>query len=133
MYVIAGPEDADGYAWYLVDPVARPCLIGCDDAPRPGWVAAASKDGERWLAEEPTNPECPEPSLEEIYGAAPQLSRYCFGDRELTLTGDRGSESSKCPVTCVVLIGDGSPPSPSMATLSKGRSHTSTHPVTGPG
>lgn len=87
VYVIDGPEEADGYAWYLVDPVTLPCYFGCDFAPRPGWVAAADTDGERWLAAEPATSPCPEPTLEGVSGADPQLRLYCFGSDELTLTG----------------------------------------------
>jgi hypothetical protein len=79
VYVIDGPEDADGYAWYLVDPVAPRCIIGCDLAPQPGWVAAAGEDGERWLAEEPEDPECPQPALEEISQAAPSCGSIASG------------------------------------------------------
>ena len=97
VYVIDGPEDADGYAWYLVDPVAPRCYIGCDLATQPGWVAAADKDGERWLAEEPAKPECPAPALEDISAAAPQLWLYCFGARELTFNGVLGEPAPAPP------------------------------------
>ena len=87
VYVIDGPEVADGYEWYLVDPLAMPCYFGCDFAPQAGWVAAAGKDGERWLAEEPASSRCPEPTLGGVAGAYPQLRLYCFGSEELTLAG----------------------------------------------
>jgi hypothetical protein len=97
VYVIDGPEDADGYAWYLVDPLAPPCYLGCEEAPQPGWVAAAGKDGERWLAEEPENPECPQSALEEVSRAYPELWLHCFGARDLILNGVVGAESTEAP------------------------------------
>lgn len=87
VYIIDGPEEADGYLWYLVDPLEMPCYFGCDFEPRPGWVAAAGKDGERWLAAEPATVTCPEPTLEGVSGTYPQLRLYCFGTDELTLSG----------------------------------------------
>lgn len=97
VYVIDGPEHVDGYAWYLVNPLAHPCYLGCEVAPQPGWVAAAGKDGVRWLAEEPENPECPEPTLEEVSRAYPELRLYCYGTRELTLNGVVGADSTEAP------------------------------------
>lgn len=87
VYIIDGPEEAEGFEWYLVDPLVTPCYFGCDLAPQPGWVAAAAKDGERWLAAEPARVTCPEPTLEGVSGAYPQLWLYCFGHDELTLSG----------------------------------------------
>lgn len=87
VYVIDGPAEVDGYAWYLVDPLTPPCYLGCDFEPQPGWVAAAGLDGERWLAEEPEDPDCPRPTLEELSGAFPELRLHCFGSQELTLNG----------------------------------------------
>ena len=42
LYVLDGPVSASGYTWYEVAPLASRSL------PR-GWVASASRDGERWL------------------------------------------------------------------------------------
>ena len=91
VYVIDGPENADGYAWYLVDPLSPPCYLGCEGLPETGWVAAASKDGERWLADEPENPECPPPMLEEVSRAYSELQLFCFGARDLTFSGVVGA------------------------------------------
>jgi serpin B len=44
--VIGGPEKASGYAWYEVVPVS----FVLDGHPVSGWVAAAGKDGEPWIA-----------------------------------------------------------------------------------
>lgn len=97
VYVIDGPENVDGYAWYLVDPLVLPCYLGCEEQPQLGWVAAGGKNGERWLAEEPENPGCPQPTLEDVSGAYPQLRLYCFGDQELTFDGVVGAGSIETP------------------------------------
>jgi len=97
VYVIDGPEHAGGYDWYLVDPLALPCYLECGVAQRPGWVAAAGKDGERWLAEDPESAGCPQPALGALSRAYPQLWLYCFGSRELTLNGVVGVESTEAP------------------------------------
>ena len=87
VYVIDGPEQADGFAWYLVDPLTPACYLGCDFEPQPGWVAAAGQDGERWLADEPEDAECPQPTLEELSASFPEVRLHCFGSQELTLSG----------------------------------------------
>jgi hypothetical protein len=98
VYVIDGPEPADGYAWYLVDPLALPCYLDCvESAPQPGWVAAAGTDGERWLATEPANPQCPDATLEAISGTYPPLRLYCFRSNELTLNGVVGVQTPEAP------------------------------------
>jgi hypothetical protein len=43
LYVLDGPVTASGYTWYEV------VLLGSGRTPQ-GWVAAASRSGERWLA-----------------------------------------------------------------------------------
>jgi hypothetical protein len=94
VYVIDGPEAADGYAWYLVDPLVRPCVLECVTVdPRSGWVAAAGKEGERWLAEEPEHGyPCPEPTLHGLLGSTPPARLYCFSGQELTLRGVIGTD-----------------------------------------
>lgn len=88
VYVVAGPERSDGYDWYLVDPVVEPCYLGCDYVPQMGWVAAAAKDGERWLAAEPlASAACPERNLHAIIHAPAPLWLFCFGQQELELEG----------------------------------------------
>jgi hypothetical protein len=44
--ILGGPVAGSGYAWYWVAPVSFVML----DGPGLGWVAAASKDGEPWVA-----------------------------------------------------------------------------------
>jgi hypothetical protein len=43
LYVLDGPISVSGYSWYEVVPLASRSL-------HRGWVATASRDGERWLA-----------------------------------------------------------------------------------
>jgi hypothetical protein len=88
VFVIAGPEASDGFEWYLVDPVGLPCHLGCDDVPRAGWVAAASKEGERWLAEEPERSTCSDdPTLDGLLTIPPQMWLHCYPGRDLILNG----------------------------------------------
>jgi serpin B len=44
--VLDGPVSGSGYAWYRVKPISLYLMSGHDD----GWVAAAGKDGEPWIA-----------------------------------------------------------------------------------
>lgn len=46
LFVLDGPVDASGYSWFKVAPVSFMGLSG----PGYGWVAAAGKDGEPWIA-----------------------------------------------------------------------------------
>ena len=80
VFVVDGPVDADGYAWYLVAPLER------DDgmvAPF-GWVAAASRSGEPWI--EGIEAACP---ATVTLASVIELHRYervvCFGDAPFSL------------------------------------------------
>ena len=46
LFVLDGPVSASGYTWYKVAPASFAGLAG----PGYGWVAAAGKDGEQWIA-----------------------------------------------------------------------------------
>ena len=50
LYVLDGPVQASGYAWYDVVPLARGNLPG-------GWIASAGRDGEPWI--HPGTFDCP--------------------------------------------------------------------------
>jgi hypothetical protein len=50
VFVLDGPVAADGYDWFLVSPMGEADLQYHPDPPGLGWVAAAGKDGEPWLA-----------------------------------------------------------------------------------
>jgi hypothetical protein len=81
-YVVAGPVDASGYAWYQVGPLLRP-----DGSSAPfGWIAAASREGEAWVRR--IEPSCPAAAeLAGVLDLQPLERLACFGDRSLTLTG----------------------------------------------
>ena len=82
-YIVAGPVDADGYEWWLVAHEQFDRLGG----PPAGWVAAAGKDGEVWLA--PTRPDCPPaPTGGEWF--VPGMWVSCYTGLELTLEGVLG-------------------------------------------
>jgi hypothetical protein len=53
--------------------------------PQVGWVAAAAKDGEPWIA--PWSGTCPEQTLDGIRYVHPQVVLGCYGGEELTLEG----------------------------------------------
>jgi hypothetical protein len=50
-WVIEGPVQGSGYEWYRIDPMGEVDLQYHPDPPPQGWVAAASKDGEPWIAD----------------------------------------------------------------------------------
>jgi hypothetical protein len=50
VFVIDGPVAASGYDWYLVKPMGEADVQHHPDPPQDGWVVAAGKDGEPWLA-----------------------------------------------------------------------------------
>lgn len=82
LFIVDGPAHADGYEWYLVE-VVRGQGIG--DYPWPGWVAAAGKDGEPWLALD-TRP-CPSPTQADLISLERQRALACFGSSRLTVEG----------------------------------------------
>ena len=86
VYVIDGPVAANGYDWYLVDPVRVDWSIW--GGPPAGWVAAAGKDGERWLASTPEQSACDSaPTLSELVVLPPQVRLYCWADDEMSHEG----------------------------------------------
>ena len=95
-FVVAGPVEADGYAWYLLSALGLPPASGCgpgQEGTEPytcpvwfGWVASADLDGTAWL--EPATAECAEPPPAELQALTlgrPALELlHCYGGRELT-------------------------------------------------
>ncbi|MGH2357592.1 MAG: hypothetical protein ACRDGJ_06210 [Candidatus Limnocylindria bacterium] len=82
VYVIEGPVQASGYAWFLVAEIAE-----LREAPSLGWIAQASREGEPWVRR--TEPPCPdEISVEALASVAESLRLFCFGGQELTLDGE---------------------------------------------
>jgi hypothetical protein len=96
LFVIDGPVTGSGYEWYLVEPMSEVDLQVHPDPPPPGWVAAASREGQPWLA--PFAVECPETPLSwlqyEIVDPPIALSALsCFGDRTLRFTASLSSDA----------------------------------------
>ena len=85
-YVVAGPVDADGYAWYQVGPLLR-----ADDSRAPfGWIAAASREGEAWVRH--IEPPCPAAiELAGVLDLQPLERLACYGDQSLTLSASQGT------------------------------------------
>jgi hypothetical protein len=97
-YVVDGPVAGDGYSWYLLAGLGIPQYSGCsgpmitDPWVCPvwfGWAAAASPDGDTWLAEDELDcPAWPENATYDItYGVQRIAYLACYGDEERTLTG----------------------------------------------
>lgn len=85
--VVDGPVELDGYAWYQVLPI-RP-----DEArERPfGWIAAASREGEPWIAMLELDCQRP-PDLAALLRLAPEERLACYGNEtiEFAATADGG-------------------------------------------
>lgn len=82
VYIVDGPAFANGYEWYLVDSVRGQ---GIGDDPQPGWVAAAGKDGEAWLATDSYR--CPAPDVADLFNLEHQRALACYGDSTLAVEG----------------------------------------------
>jgi hypothetical protein len=96
LFVIDGPVTGSGYEWYLVQPLAEVDIQVHPDPPPPGWVAAASREGEPWVA--PFAVECLDTPLSwlkyEIVDPPIALSALsCFGDRTLRFTAWLSSQA----------------------------------------
>lgn len=83
LYLLDGPVQADGYAWYLAATTSEMATY----AEYIGWVAAGDEAG-AWLV--PHEPDCPPPmELSDLTYA--NLSRFeaiaCFGGEEVTVRG----------------------------------------------
>lgn len=93
-YVVSGPVEADGFAWFLISGLGLPPNAGCEGPIETdpyncpvwfGWVAAASEAGEPWL--EPGEMDCPEEpfTAEELILARTDLERLaCHGGTPFT-------------------------------------------------
>jgi len=84
LYLLDGPAQADGYAWYLAATVTAAALT----TEYVGWVAAGDETG-AWLV--PHEPDCLRPPIELSDLTYPSLSRFeaiaCFGGQALTVRG----------------------------------------------
>ena len=96
MFVVGGPEPADGYDWYEVQTDSQE-----SDIDLYGWVAAVGKDGAPWI--KPSAPKCPEVLDGEAIAGTSRLDLLaCYGDapyevvaRALFLVTDVGDDP--CP------------------------------------
>lgn len=98
VFVVDGPVHASGYDWYQVEPIVV-LNGGIDRVEAPfGWVAAAGKDGEPWLAVG-TEP-CPTaPTRAGDLVAMPGLiGLACFGDDELSIAARIAQPEATCGV-----------------------------------
>ena len=79
--VLDGPAQADGYEWWLIQPIHSDGI-----EPVAGWVATGGQ-GEVWLA--PTSLNCTEaaPTGSAFWGLPSAIWVGCLGDIELTLRG----------------------------------------------
>jgi hypothetical protein len=94
VFVLQGPEQAEGYGWYRVAIVDAAMFAGtveatCADkclAARVGWVAGITDRQEAWLV--PAQLTCPpDPGLVTFAELEPLERLACYGDRTLTLEG----------------------------------------------
>jgi hypothetical protein len=80
LYLLSGPVEGSGYSWYEVALVK-----GTGFEAGTGWVAAASRDGEAWLA--PGSASCPAPPTD--FATVEALTRgerlACFGGEPITI------------------------------------------------
>ena len=95
VFVVDGPVVASGFTWYEVRPMRAPDEF--DDLPF-GWVAAAGKDGEPWLAGRGFK--CPSaPRDVPSFLAVPDLAGLaCFGRKDLEISGRLARPEATCGV-----------------------------------
>ena len=80
VFVVDGPTSANAYSWWQVQAVTGSRFFG--------WVAAAGRDGEVWLA--PATVECPEkPTVGDLARLGGARSLVCYGGRELQVRAFR--------------------------------------------
>jgi hypothetical protein len=100
LYLLDGPVQADGYAWYLAATTSEQAIF----PEYVGWVAAGDESGP-WLVLH--EPDCPQPPIELSDLTYQSLSRFvaiaCFGGQALTVGGwyvelPADAEVGECPV-----------------------------------
>lgn len=83
-WVAAGPVRGSGYDWYRIVPMGEVDLQYHPDPPPEGWVAAASKDGEPWIADWQVSCSTPFDTVSDFdYPPQGLFGLSCFGDRTL--------------------------------------------------
>jgi hypothetical protein len=87
LFVIDGPVLASGYEWYRV----QPFTLSGEQSPfgLSGWVAAADKDGEPWIASEAIR--CNRrPQVDDLIALGGVASLACYGGRPLSFAAYEG-------------------------------------------
>lgn len=93
-FVVGGPRQVDGYAWYRLSGLGLPQNSGCtgEEPTEPfgcpvwsGWAAVADLDGTQWL--KPSSIDCPSPPDPFDTERTPIQQLACYGDTSLTLRG----------------------------------------------
>ena len=98
LVVLAGPVEGSGYDWYLVQPITPPTED--EDSFPFGWVAAAGKDGEPWIA--PEQRDCPQmpTDLESLrdrdFESLVEIA--CFGGEDITFQARVGHPEIQCGI-----------------------------------
>ena len=98
LVVLDGPVEASGFDWYLVQPITEPS--GEEDPYPFGWVAAAGKDGEPWIA--PEQRDCPQKptDLESLrdrdFESLVEIA--CFGGEDITFQARVGHPEIECGI-----------------------------------
>lgn len=94
-YIVDGPVAADGYDWYRVAPFPPTLSDVVESHPEFGWLAAAGKDGEPWIA--PWDGNCPQPDWDGMMLSPRLVGLTCWGGAEITLQGTVRCDASSQP------------------------------------
>jgi hypothetical protein len=101
VFIVDGPVAGSGYDWYQVKPLQDPNPEGLGDLREDlpfGWVAAAGKDGEGWLAG--TTFQCPpRPTMDSagLLGLVGLAALSCLGDSLVTVRALLIARDGGCP------------------------------------
>jgi hypothetical protein len=89
VFVVQGPNQADGLGWYEIAQECRPhssLCISREGAGRIGWAAGSSSSGDQWLAPAPI--ECAaHPDLDALLAIDRLEVLACYGNQTLRLQG----------------------------------------------
>jgi hypothetical protein len=94
-YVVDGPVAADGYDWYQVALFPPTLSDVVEEHPAFGWLAAAGKGGEPWIA--PWKGDCPQPNWDGIKLSQRFLMLTCWSGLDITLEGTLQCDGSSQP------------------------------------
>ena len=94
-YIVDGPVAADGYDWYKVAPFPPTLSDVVESHPEYGWLAAAGKDGEPWIA--PWEGACPQPNWDGMMLSQRLVALSCWGGADITLDGTLDCHTSSQP------------------------------------